>query len=364
MKILSSFIILTLFLGLNCFSQTTAESFDKNPFAKNLDVFLREQSAKGFSGAVLVVKNRKIVFDQTYGSAAKMNSAPTFWIASKSKSFVAAAILKLAEQGKLSTADALTKFFKDVPADKRQITVHHLLTHTSGLPHKYAADGETDRERAARKIFAVPLGWKIGEGFHYSNDGYTLLAAIVEIASQKSFEDYLRAEILAPAKLKETGFWGFEDKKTSVAPLANPKNAGTMSTNFYQNGRSVANWGYRGATGMFSTTRDLYQWMQAINENKVLSGATREKLWEKHVLMSRISESEEQFYGYGWMTRHKNGKRVYVRHTGFEDWLGHSGAMCLYDNGDAYVVLSNSGGYEKTSWGAFISGEIDNRLQN
>jgi hypothetical protein len=63
------------------------------------------------------------------------------------------------------------------------------------------------------------------------------------------------------------------------------------------------------------------------------------------------------------MTRHKDGKRIYVRHTGFEDWLGHSGAMCLYDNGDAYVVLSNSGAKEKNSWGAFISNEIDRQLR-
>lgn len=345
-----------------CFPQKTGAAFEKKSFAAGLDFYLQEQRKNGFSGSVLVVKNKKIVFDRSYGAAANADSHPAYWIASNSKSFAAAAILKLEERGKLSVTDALTKFFKDVPEDKRRITAHHLLAHTSGLPHRYAADGEPDREKAVAKILALPLSWKIGEGFHYSNDGYNLLAAIVEIASQRPFEDYLRTEILKPANLKQTGFWGFENK-TAIAPLADLKNAANIGANIYRDGESAANWGYRGATGMFSTTRDLYEWMRALEENKIFSAAARERLWAKHVLMSKISESEEQFYGYGWMSRYKDGERLFVRHTGFEDWLGHSGAMCLYDNGDAYVVLANSGTNKENSWGSFISSEINKRLQ-
>jgi CubicO group peptidase (beta-lactamase class C family) len=362
---MKNLLLTALLITLFCVSGSAQKSEptpESSSFAAGLDAYFHEQSKNGFSGAVLVVKNKKIVLDKTYGSVAALERDPVFWIASNSKSFVAAAILKLQEKGKLTVNDPLTKFFKDVPEDKRQITVHQLLTHTSGLPHRYAADGETDRDKAVNKILALPLGWKIGEGFHYSNDGYSLLAAIVEVASNRPFEDYLRAEILKPAGLKETGFWGFEEK-TALAPAGGRRGPESVGANIYQNGRSVANWGYRGASGLFSTTGDLYRWMLALKQNKIFDTATREQIWGKQILMNKISETEEQFYGYGWMSSYRDGEKISVRHGGFEDWLGHSGVMALYENGDAYVVLSNSGMSGQTSYGTFASREIQKRLQ-
>jgi CubicO group peptidase (beta-lactamase class C family) len=299
--------------------------------------------------------------DKTYGNASKLEQAPAFWIASNSKSFVAAAILKLQEQGKLSVNDPLTKFFKDVPSEKRSITVHHLLTHTSGLPHRYASDSIEEREKAVLSILTLPLRWKVGESYHYSNDGYSLLAAIVEIASKRTFEHYLRAEIFKPAKLKSTGLWGYENEIT-IAPAANLKNTETIRPTIYKAGKSVANWGYRGATGVHSTAPDIYRWMLALKKNQILNQGSREQLWGKQVLMDKISPIEEQFYGYGWSVIYKDGKRFYVRHTGNEDWLGHNSFMCLFENGDAYVVLSNAGANGDTAWGSIVSREIQKRL--
>lgn len=327
---------------------------------ERLDAFLREQATKGFSGSVLLARKNKVVIHKTYGNAAILGDSPVFWIASNSKSFVAAAILKLQEQGKLSVNDTLSRFFKNVPIDKQQITVHHLMTHTGGFPHKYIADGIIERDKAVQDVLALPLQWKIGEGYHYSNDGYNLLAAIVEIASKRTFEEYLRKEILNPAGLRNTGFWGYEEKR--IVPVTNILNTQNAKPTIYKNGKSVANWGYRGATGIYSTAEDLYRWMIALQENKVLSVKSRDLIWGKHTLQSKISETEEQFYGYGWGVRFKEGKKLFVRHTGNEDWLGHNSVMCLYENGDAYVVLSNAVQGE-TTWSLIVSRELQKRLQ-
>jgi CubicO group peptidase (beta-lactamase class C family) len=335
----------------------------KESLGAKIDAEVKSFVDKGFSGAVLIARNNKIILNKTYGNAASIGTNPAFWIASNSKSFVAAAILKLQEQGKLSINDPLTKFFKNVPDEKQQITVHHLLTHTSGLPHKYAADGITDREKAVKAILAMPLGWKVGEGYHYSNDGYNLLALIVEIASERSFEDYLRKEILIPAKLNNTGLWGYENTAL-LTRVANVMNTEKMRPTIYKAGKSVANWGYRGATGIYSTTGDIYKWMLALEKNEILNLTSREQLWGKQALASRISPTEEHFYGYGWGIRFKNGKRFYMRHTGDEDWLGHNAVMCLYENGDAYVVLSNAGALnDEMNWSSTVSRALQIQLQ-
>lgn len=347
------------FISANAQVARSSESPIQNE--EQVDSFLKEQSNNGFSGSVLIARKNRIVLHKTYGNAAKFGDEPFFWIASNSKSFVAAAILKLQEQGKLSVSDTLTKFFKDVPDDKRQITVHHLLAHTSGLPHRYASDGIMEREKAVQVVLTLPLEWKVGEGYHYSNDGYSLLAAIVEIASKRTFEDYLRKDILKPAELNTTGFWGFEDK-TQIVPVANVINPQNVRPTIYKNGKSVANWGFRGATGIYTTAPELYRWMIALQQNKVLTAKSREQMWGKHTLQSRISPTEEQFYGYGWGVRFKDGQKIYVRHTGYEDWLGHSAVMCLYENGDAYVVLSNAVQGE-AAWSSIISRELQKRLQ-
>jgi CubicO group peptidase (beta-lactamase class C family) len=351
-------------LGIFTLAQSTQPSQSANDSLSNIiDAEIKQFVDKGFSGAVLVARKNKIILNKAYGNVAATKANPAFWIASNSKSFVAAAIIKLQEQRKLSVNDSLTKFFDDVPADKQQITIHDLLTHTSGLPHKYVADGISKRDEAVKAILSLPLEWKVGEGYHYSNDGYNLLAIIVEIASKRSFEDYLRKEILKPAKLNKTGLWGYENNAI-LAPVANIKNTEKIRPVIYKENKSVANWGYRGATGIYSTTEDIYKWILALEKNKVLNATSREQLWGKQALVSQISSTEEHFYGYGWGVRFKNGKRFYVRHTGDEDWLGHNAVMCLYENGDVYVVLSNAGApNDEMNWSSTVSRALHKQLQ-
>ena len=222
------------------------------------DGFLKRLAAeKGFSGTVLIARDNKILLDQGYGFADLKKTERTktdtkFYIASITKNFTAVAILKLVEQKKLRLDDAIARFFKEVPADKRSITIHHLLTHTAGLAQNYAADGIADRHDAVKAVLTQPLKSTVGEKFGYGNEDYNLLAAIIEIASGLTYENFFREQLLRPAKMSNTGFWG--DKTIKGEPIA--------STN-----RPIdpqPNWGFRGGVGMYSTAGDLYKWQQAL----------------------------------------------------------------------------------------------------
>ena len=320
--------------------------------SSKLDAFAQTQAAKGFSGAVLVINNDRTVLEKEYGlQPSKTKTA--FWIGSNTKQFAAAAILKLQEQGKLSVHDPITKFFKDVPPDKQAITVHQLLCHTSGLPHMYVTDGVADRGVAAKAIFGLSLKAGPGETYSYSNDGYVLLAIIIEIASGKTYEDYLRSAVLRPAGMKHTGFWG-ESSVISLAPVPaklNPR------ANRFVDGRTIANWGYRGSTGLYSTIEDQGKWLTALRRHKILSSASLEQMWSTQVFVRHGSKpGQDIYYGYGWAVVTQDGKRFVVNHAGDEDWLAHNAVISFYENSrNAYIVLSNAGEPNGRSWSSLMS---------
>ena len=178
----------------------------------------------GFSGAVLVARGGKVVLHEGYGWADLAKTAPVtretrFYIASITKQFTAAAVLKLEERGRLGLADPVGKHLPGVPPDKAAVTIHQLLTHTSGLGQDYAADGIRDRAEAVRAVLAKPLKSPPGAQFRYSNDGYNLLAVIVEVVSGESYESFLRQNLLRPAGMSRTGFWG-ETPARGARPVA------------------------------------------------------------------------------------------------------------------------------------------------
>ncbi len=174
---------------------------------QRLDDYLRGQVERGFSGVVLSSRDDSIVLHEAYSTDTTITPETAFWIGSLTKPFVAAAILKLQEQGRLSVQRPIAEYLSDVPPDKQGLTLHQLLTHTSGLGHRYASEGITDREEAIHTILSLPLEHVPGE-YAYSNDGYSLLAAIVSRVSGLTYEEYLRRYLLTPAGMTRSGFWG------------------------------------------------------------------------------------------------------------------------------------------------------------
>jgi CubicO group peptidase (beta-lactamase class C family) len=136
-----------------------------------------------------------------------------------------------------------------------------------------------------------------------------------------------------------------------------------VDATIYKAGKSVANWGFRGAAGLYSTSEDIYKWMLALEKNKVLNSTSREQLWGKQILIAQVSPIEDAFYGYGWGLRFRNGKRFNVRHLGADTFTGHNGGMALYANGDAFAVLSNAGAKDGTDWSLLLARSLYKRFE-
>jgi CubicO group peptidase (beta-lactamase class C family) len=254
---------------------------------------MSQLSARGFSGSVLVACGERILFHQDYGVETLSGHSPSYWLASITKQFTAVAILQLAHSGSLSLDDPLSRFFQDVPADKANITLEQLLSHRSGLPQAYAADGISDRGAAARAIFASPLRETPGAAFRYSNDNYTLLAMVVEVVSGRRFEDYVRTREFDPAGLTDAGFWPNADGDY-VPPLLQP----------FTGPAGAANWGFRGGHGVRASVQDLHRWVLALDAGVVLPPERRSQLYGPH-MQARDGDG----VGYGWFWSDIDGER-------------------------------------------------------
>ncbi len=250
----------------------------KGELGAKLDHTVQLASKGGFWGTVLVAKGGEVVLSKGYGNAdyhLRPNGPRTLYeIASVSKMFTAAAILKLEAQGKLATSDGLGKFFEGVPEDKKGITLLQLLSHTSGTSPDIglAYDAKETREEFVAYMFEQALSGKPGEKFEYSNAAYALLAAIVEKASGKKFEEYVRENIFAPAGMKDSGF--LNDEKLDRARAAVRLHESELD-------RTAAewswSWGYRGMGGVVTTAEDLLRFDRSLRANEVLSADAQKK---------------------------------------------------------------------------------------
>ena len=321
---------------------------------ERLDSALRAEARKGFSGVVFIARGDSVVFEKAYGRVASMTGRPgdiAFWIASNSKQFTASAILRLFDEGKLRLTDSIPRFFQNVPPDKRGITIHQLLTHTSGLPHEYATDGTQNRDSAIAQTLRLELLSAPGTKYAYSNDGYVLLATIVEIASKTPFDEFLQDSLFRPAGLTRTGVWGAERADVPIAPVLDVRKTQSQMPTIMRGGKSVANWGYRGPTGVYSTARDIARWIHELTAGTILKPGTARLQLGRHVKV-RDDSTGQRYVAYGWGTHVEGGRDVTYAHLGNEDWLGHNCVFRFTPEGEVVVVLANSGDFDGSSWSA------------
>ncbi|HKN69325.1 MAG TPA: serine hydrolase domain-containing protein, partial [Gemmatimonadaceae bacterium] len=167
---------------------------ERNADLPALERWLRRAAdSAGFSGVVLVERGGKVLLDRVYSPTRRttLTTESAFWLASTTKQFTAAAVLKLVDQGKLALSDSIYHFFRRLPRDARSITVQQLLTHTSGIAPSGAAGGITERDAAVRAIFAEPLRRPPGDSYHYEDEDYTVLAAVVEVVAGMPYEAFV-----------------------------------------------------------------------------------------------------------------------------------------------------------------------------
>ncbi|MGH9816278.1 MAG: serine hydrolase domain-containing protein, partial [Candidatus Acidiferrales bacterium] len=171
-----------------------------------------------FTGAVLVAREGNVLFARGYGMANLEHAIPNspstkFRLGSITKQFTATAILQLQEKGKLSVQDPVCKYVPGCPAGWAPVTIHHLLTHTSGIPSFTSFPDylktmmiASPPEKLLERFRDKPLEFAPGEKFNYSNSGYLLLGFILEKAAGQSYDEYLRANIFAPLGMDASGY--------------------------------------------------------------------------------------------------------------------------------------------------------------
>ena len=302
---------------------------------------LASEASRGFAGSVLVADGAATVFAQAYGGASV--STP-FWIASISKALTATAIMRLVDDGRLRVDAPIGTYLEGVPPSWAHVTAHHLLSHRAGLPHAYAADRIADRRDALRALLSAKPVRPLGE-FTYSNDGYNVLAIVLEVVSGRSFDDAIRQLVFEPAGMAGAGLWGVEPAG-GVAPPARGAAAARRSAEYWREGHSIATWGFRGATGMCATAEDLHRFMRAFRDGRLVRPETvRQMLESKNPTFGPSGQT----YGYGWALRVRNGSVDEFWHAGNEDWLGHNGVLKAAGP-RTYVILSNSGDVQSGSW--------------
>jgi len=289
-----------------------------------LDEVVRAQADSGFSGVVLVARDTSVLLEKAYSprTGKRLSLASKFNIGSMTKGFTAAAILRLRSQHRLSFSDPISRFFPHAPETKRGITVFHLLTHTSGLRGHSAGTGIMRRDGAVNAILSLPLEYPPGTHYRYSDDDYQLLAAIIEVASGFTWEEYVKQELLGPARMGSTDFQG-------------------------------GDWGHKGANGMRGTARDIYRWVTAIHDGRLFGRAESSEL-ESPLMHVRSEPPFEIHYGYGSRVYVRNGRVAELMYSGSGDARNTGIARSLSD-GTVVVVLSNSGQHRGTTWASYVA---------
>lgn len=257
---------------------------------KDLDALVAafDSAAGGFSGSVIVARDGKVALEKGYGWHDAAAKAPidtrALWDwASVSKQFAAAAVLRLQDKKKLSIDDPLTKFWKETPADKKGVTVRHLLNHTSGIESGFKQGWDfdrNDRKSLVKLVLSRPMTSKPGEKFDYSNSGYALVAALVEELAGKTFEEYCVQELFRPAGMKDACTIGWKELDLERVPKIDRGNGFTdRPKDFRFAYGNQLTWGYRGCGGIVATTRDMLAWDQALRGTKILSDKAKKDLY-------------------------------------------------------------------------------------
>ena len=295
--------------------------------------------------AVLVARDGVIIFDKGYGfaqldSRMPMTTDTRSRIGSITKQFTSAAILKLAEAGKLSINDHLSKFLPDWPRGD-EVTVRHLLNHSSGI-HNYTEKpgfyAHVTEPISLPELVASfkndPYDFSPGEKYSYSNSGYVLLGYLIERVSGQSYESYIENTLLRPLGMKRTGVH-HAGRPPAGEAFGYSYTNGTVQRAVNRDMSKVAS-----AGELYSTAHDLFLWNEAIFNDRILSEASLKEAFTVGALKDDDPTHPEDIgYGLGWTMDRLNGARE-ISHGGELSGFG-SYLLRLPDDRLTVVVLLN-----------------------
>ena len=311
-----------------------------------------------FHGAVLVAKNKKIVYQNHIGTAdfkkkTLLNKESVFQLASVSKQFTAAAIMLLQQRNQLKLTDTVNTYFPNFPY--KAVTIKTLLNHTGGLPkYFWIAEHKWQQKKAPSNSEMMELlttsdvqrFFKPGRNFDYSNTGYFVLASIVEKISGTSFSSFLKQNIFEPLQMKNSYVYSFENDSIRENQLDGYRlHRGWRHVKI----RSTVNDAIVGDKNVYTTAEDLFKWTQGLNSGNLLSKESLALMFTK----GETIYGRKVPYGFGFRIDTKEKNSIY--HYG--KWNGFSTGLTTYLEDDLVVII-----LEHTSYNALKS--LNRKIKN
>ena len=291
--------------------------------------------------AVIVTRKGQALYRAAYGMAnlelgVALKPDHVFRIGSVTKQFTSAAIMMLAEEGKLAVGDPITKFLPDYPTQGKTITVEHLLTHTSGIQSYTDMPkwrGMWRQDMTVTELVDLfknePMQFAPGERWRYNNSGYILLGAIIEKASGKKYADFVQERIFTPLGMANTRYDVTEQ-------VTDRRAAGYAKT-----GDRIVNAQYLSMTqpyaagSLMSTVDDLAKWDAALGAGRLLKAESLAKSFASY----RLSNGNDTTYGYGWRISRHEGREVQEHGGGIFGFRAY--VVRIPSDGVYVAVLSN-----------------------
>lgn len=307
-------------------------------------LFAHLDAGKQPGAAVMVIKDAEIVYRRGFGYAdleagRRIDADSAFRLASVSKAFTAAAVQVLAEKQKLDIDDLLVAYLPE-QASYPDVTIRHLLTHTSGMPDYYDVV-DAGGKLLSNADVALQLAAREGPDFApgdkhaYSNSAYELLALIVEAASGQRFADFLREHIFEPAGMRSAVVHDHSSPDISGRVYGYDK----VDDGFTRNDEHFLN-GIIGSGGVYASLNDLYAWDQALYGGRVVTQGSLRDAWTP----ATLNDGSRIDYGFGWRIDCFHGHRR-IGHGG--SWVGFRTAIARFpDERLSIVVLTNGSWFE------------------
>jgi CubicO group peptidase (beta-lactamase class C family) len=302
---------------------------------------LRAQRIPGI--ALAVVRDGKIVKAAGYGMANVELGVTTkpesiFQTGSVGKQFTATAVMMLVEEGKVGLDDKISKYFPDSPPAWKDITIRHLLTHTSGIPD-YTSEKtggainmrvDYTEEELVKKIAALPLDFEPGEKWSYSNSGYLILGVLIHHVTGEFYGNFLQRRVFQPLQMTST-------RIISESDIVPNRSAGyRLVKGELKNQEWVSPSLNTTADGaLYTSVLDMAKWDAALYTEKLLKRSSFEQMWTS----VKLNSGKTYPYGFGWSIADVNGHRLF-EHGGA--WQGFTMHISRYvDDRLTVVVMTN-----------------------
>lgn len=302
-------------------------------------------TSKGFNGQVYISKKGEIVYQNTFGNSnfetkKATSSDDTYLIGSITKQFTSFSILMLQDRGLLSTKDSIGKYFQKLPEHWKDLTIHELLSHSSGIPDfddlpNFTIAAPYSANDLVNKLKSDSLPFFQKGKFRYSSISFVLLGGIIEKVSGVKYCDFLQKNIFVPLQMNSTGCIANEDELTTRG-YAKSEDGTIKKAPFTYLTYSV------GTVNLYSNVHDLITWNQSINSGKLISASAYQNWFSRNTEIQEQSEYEDKgdYIGYAWFLSFKNDTLFKTYHLG--GVTGYKACITRFPNEDIFVVtLSN-----------------------